>query len=243
AAPQLPTAGLQDASGSINWSMPICELVGLHSIFAFDFDQSLPSNALDRTLASNNVMLKVDPGTCASGLPGSITTVAGNGVAGSSGDGGPATSAQLFASSGVVFDQDGNMFIADSRNNVLRRVDALTHVITTVAGNGIPGYAGDGGPASNAQLNGPTHLTFDGARNFYITDAGNARVRKVDAATSIITTVAGNGIPGFSGDGGPATNAQLNFPDAIALDGSGNLYIGDASNNRVRKVTLTTGVI
>jgi sugar lactone lactonase YvrE/pimeloyl-ACP methyl ester carboxylesterase len=229
----LPTAALQDNGGSISWSMPPCsELVGKHSIFAFD-----------RTLASNNVMLTADVGACPSGPPGTIITVAGNGIPGYSGDGGPATSAQLFASSGVVFDSDGNMFIADSRNNVIRRVDAVMHVITTIAGNGIQGSSGDGGPASSAQLNGPTHLTFDGVRNFYITDAGNARVRKVDAATRVITTVAGNGTPGFSGDGGPAINAQLNFPDAIALDGSGNLYIGDASNNRVRKVTLTTGVI
>jgi sugar lactone lactonase YvrE len=229
----LPTAGLQDNSGSINWSMPPCsELVGMHSIFAFD-----------RTLASNNIMLTADVGTCPSGPSGTIFTVAGNGTSGYSGDGGPAISAQLSGSSGVVFDSDGNMFIADSRNNVLRRVDALTHVITTIAGNGIPGYSGDGGAAINAQLNAPTHLTFDGVRNFYITDAGNARVRKVDATTLVITTVAGNGTPGFSGDGGPAINAQLNFPDAVALDGSGNLYIGDALNNRIRKVSLTTGVI
>lgn len=230
----LPTANLtDDNTGIINWDMPICsELVGLHSVFAFD-----------TTLASNNVMQTVDASTCPSGLPGTITTVAGNGIAGYSGDGGPATSAQLFGSSGVVFDRDGNMFIADSRNNVIRRVDAVTHVITTIAGNGIPGYSGDGGPARNAQLNGPTHLTFDGVRNFYITDASNARVRKVDAVTSVITTVAGNGIPGFSGDGGPATNAELNFPDAIALDGSGNLYIGDALNNRIRKIAAATGLI
>ena len=175
--------------------------------------------------------------------PGTILTVAGNGTAGYSGDGGPATSAQLLVPSGVAFDGGGNMFIADSSNNVVRRVDATTGDITTIAGTGAAGYSGDGGPGTAAQLNRPTHVVFDRTVNLYITDAGNARIRQVNAVTGEITTVAGNGTSGYSGDGGPATSAELNFPDGVALDNDGNLYIGDAQNNRIRKVTIATGII
>lgn len=176
-------------------------------------------------------------------LPGTMTTVAGNGMGGYSGDDGPATNAELSTPTGVAFDGGRNMFIADSKNNVIRRVDASTGVITTIAGNGIAGYSGDGGPATSAQLNGPTHAVFDRTVNLYITDANNNRIRKVDSSTGLITTVAGNGISGFSGDGGPATSAELNFPDGVGLDSEGNLYIGDAANNRIRKINVTTGVI
>jgi len=174
---------------------------------------------------------------------GTIVTVAGNSTAGYSGDGGPATSAELFVPSGIAFDGGGNMFIADSKNNVIRRVDAATGVISTIAGNGTAGFSGDGGSATSAELNGPTHVVFDQTVNLYITDANNNRIRKVNAATGIITTVAGNGIAGFSGDGGQATVAELNFPDGIALDGSGNVFIGDARNNRIRRLNTVTGVI
>jgi len=176
-------------------------------------------------------------------LPGTITTVVGNGTAGYSGDQGAATSAQLFTPTGVAFDGGGNMFIADFGNNVIRRVDAGTGVITTIAGTGIAGYSGDGGPATSAQLNGPTHVVFDRTVNLYITDANNNRIRKVNAVTGVITTVAGNGLAGFSGDGGPATSAELNFPDGVALDSMENVYIGDARNNRIRKLDVTIGVI
>lgn len=234
----------QDSSGAVaplpasqpqggNLTLLACsETAGLHSIFAFD-----------TVLASNNVMQTVDPAACSTGPVGTITTVVGTGTAGYSGDGGSASSALLSQPAGIAFDPSGNMFIADSNNNVIRRVDASTQVITTFAGTGAASYSGDGGPAASAQLNHPTHVVFDAVGNLYVTDANNARIRRVDTNTLIITTVAGNGIPGYSGDGGPATSAQLNFPDGIGLDGSGNLYIGDALNNRVRKLDIATGII
>jgi hypothetical protein len=176
-------------------------------------------------------------------LPGTILTVVGNGTAGYLGDGGAATNAELFGATGVAFDGGGNMFIADFKNNVIRRVDAGTGVITTIAGTGTAGYSGDGGRASSAQLNGPVHVVFDRTVNLYITDVNNNRIRKVDVGTGIITTIAGNGTAGFSGDGGPATSAALNFPDGIGLDAAENIYFGDALNNRIRRVDATTGVI
>jgi hypothetical protein len=174
---------------------------------------------------------------------GTISTVAGNGSAGYSGDGSAATSAQLNAPSGVAFDGNGNMFIADYVNNAVRRVDSGTGIITTIAGTGLAGYSGDGGPGTVAQLNGPSHVAFDRTTNLYITDAGNERIRKVDALTDQIVTVAGDGNSGSSGDGGPAINAELNYPDGIALDSDGNVYIGDALNNRVRELTIATASI
>lgn len=176
-------------------------------------------------------------------LAGTIQTIAGNGSPGYSGDGGPAIGAQLYSPSGLAFDGGGNMFIADSSNNAIRRVDVSTTLIATIAGTGVPGYSGDGGPGTAAQLNGPTHVVFDRTVNLYITDANNERIREVDALTDQITTAAGTGIAGFSGDGGSATSAELNFPDGVALDSNGNLFIGDALNNRVREVTIATGDI
>lgn len=181
--------------------------------------------------------------TIAANLPGTITTVAGNGTAGYSGDGGAATSAQLSTPSGIAFDHSGNMFIADSSNNVIRRVDASTAEISTIAGTGTAGFSGDGGLGTVAQLNGPTHVVFDRSINLYITDANNERIREVDALTDQITTIAGTGVAGFSGDGGAARSAQLNFPDGVALDTNGDLFVGDALNNRVREVTVATGNI
>jgi sugar lactone lactonase YvrE len=222
-----------DGSGNANWIMPQCsQTVGVHSVFGFD-----------GILASNDVMQAVDPATCAIGTTGNITTIAGTGVGGYSGDNGPASNAHLFVPSGIAFDPSGNMFIADSSNSVIRRVDAITHTITTVAGTGVPGFSGDNGPAGNAQLNDPTHVVFDRSGNLYITDAQNERIRKVNTSTGTITTVAGNGTAGFSGDGGPATSAELNFPDGVGLDASDNVYIGDALNNRIRKLDVTTGII
>ena len=170
---------------------------------------------------------------------GIISTVAGNGVPGSSGDGGPATSAQLYALA-VTVDSAGNLYIADhgdrygGSDRVLKV--SLAGIITTVAGNGLPGFSGDGGPAIAAQLSDPAGLAVDGGGNLYIADSSNGRIRKV-TPSGIITTVAGNGASGYSGDGGPATDAQLNFPDGIAVDRTGNLYIADNGNNRIRKVT------
>lgn len=165
---------------------------------------------------------------------GVITTVAGNGTAGSSGDGGPAGSAELFAPDGVTVDGAGNLFIADSPSRVRKITPA--GVISTVAGNGTPGFGGDGGPATSSEIYGPMGLAVDGAGNLFIADINNDRIRKVTAAGTI-STVAGNGSVGFSGDGGPATSAELNAPFGVAVDTAGNLYIADTGNYRIRKVT------
>ncbi len=178
--------------------------------------------------------------TSASGI---ITTVAGTGTAGYSGDGGQATSAQLHSPNAVALDGAGNLYIAEYGNNRIRKVTVANGVITTVAGNGTAGYSGDGGQATSAELNAPTLAVVDGAGNIYIADRGNSRIRKVTVATGVITTAAGNGVAGYSGDGGQATSAELNLPQGIALDGSGNLYIADSSNNRIREANISSGVI
>ena len=175
----------------------------------------------------NNCIRKVD----ASGV---ISTVAGNGTGGYSGDGGPATSAELSTPSGVAVDASSNIYIADSSNNCIRKVDA-SGVISTVAGKGTGGYSGDGGPASSAELSSPFGVAVDASGNIYIADDKNNRIRKVDAS-GVISTVAGNGTGGYSGDGGPATSAQLNSPSGLAVDSSGNIYIADTTNYRVREV-------
>ena len=154
---------------------------------------------------------------------------------GFSGDGGPATAAELNAPRGVAVDASGNLYIADALNNRIRKVSS-DGIITTVAGNGSLSYSGDGGLAADAQLSGPRGLAVDGAGNLFIADFDNNTVRKI-SASGIITTVAGNGVAGFSGDGGPATSAQLNGPWGVAVDRAGNLFIADSANNRVRRVS------
>ena len=168
---------------------------------------------------------------------GVITTVAGSGRFGSAGgDGGAAVAARLWEPSGVAVDGAGNLYIADRRNDRIRKVDAAG-VITTVAGDGTEGFGGDGGPATAAQLDGPRGVALDGAGNLYIADTGNHRIRKVDAAGAI-STVAGREL----GDGGAATGARLRSPAGVAVDGAGNLYIADPGNGRIRKVDAA-GVI
>ncbi|MDP9442396.1 MAG: right-handed parallel beta-helix repeat-containing protein [Actinomycetota bacterium] len=173
---------------------------------------------------------------------GAITTVAGTGVFGYSGDAGPATHARLSFPHGVAVDGSGNVYIADTGNDRVRKVDA-SGTITTVAGTGGDGYSGDGGPATAAELSSPYGVAVDSAGNLYIADTINHRIRKVDASGTI-TTVAGTGDHGYSGDGGPATQAQLRLPRGVAVDNSRNLYIADTLNSRVRKVdasgTITT---
>ena len=178
----------------------------------------------------NNVVRRVSPN-------GTISNYAGNGGAGSSGDGSAATSAQLHGPEGLAVDAAGNLFIADTLNAKVRRVSAASGVITTVAGSGTPGYGGDGSAATSAQLNLPIGVAVDSSGNVYIADFGNSRVRKVSASGATIGTVAGNGSTGYSGDGGPAVKAQLNGPQGVAVDAAGNLYIADTENNAIREVT------
>jgi sugar lactone lactonase YvrE len=170
-----------------------------------------------------------------------ITTVAGNGVADFTGDGGPAAAASLDDPSGLVLDSSGNLFIADALNHRVRRVDASSKVITTFAGSGPTGlglgqFGGDDGPATAAQLNVPIGLAFDRGGNLFIADALNNRVRKVDATSSVITTAAGTGIAGFSGDGTSAVQSRFNFPWSLAFDAAGNLYVADTQNHRIRAI-------
>ena len=170
---------------------------------------------------------------------GTISTVAGNGNIGFSGDGGAATSAALNGPRGIAVDGAGNLYIADSLNMRIRKVNT-NGVISTIGGTGIAGFAGDGGPAVNAQFSSPMGIVVDGSGNIFIADRGNARIRKIDGS-GVITTIAGTGVPGSGGDNGPATSAQLNIPSGLALDGSGNLYIADQLNHKIRKMALSGG--
>src|SRR5205814_846742 len=174
---------------------------------------------------------------------GNIRTVAGNGTNGFSGDGGPATRAALSHPHGVFGDASGNIFIADAGNQRIREVVAATGNIQTVAGNGQFAFSGDGGPATGAGVDATDGLFVDSAGNIFIADYVNNRVRKVDAATGIIQTVAGNGVGGLNGDGGSATSAELFFPSSVFGDRQGNLLIVDSGNNRIRRVTGLVAVV
>lgn len=183
---------------------------------------------------NDSVVRKVDTN-------GIITTVAGCFASGYSGDGGPATNARLYTPSSVAVDDKGNLFISDVLDECIRRVDT-NGIITTVAGNAAGGFSGDGGPATNALLNsGWTSLdvAVDGAGNLFIVDYANQRIREI-GTNGIILTVAGNGSNGYSGDGGPATSAELNNPGGVAVDGAGNLFIADTGNNVIRKLDFTS---
>lgn len=175
------------------------------------------------------------------GANGIISTVAGNGRMGwNEGDGGPATEAGIYYPWDVTQDGAGNLYIVDYITCTVRKVTP-DGIISTVAGNGQPGYSGDGGLATDAKLRRPTRVAIDAAGNLYITDYGNHRIRKV-ATDGIISTIAGNGLPGFSGDGGLAADAIISSPTALAFDDAGNLLFADYGNNRIRKIG-TDGVI
>jgi sugar lactone lactonase YvrE len=180
---------------------------------------------------NDNIIRKVD-------LAGIITTVAGTGEQGFSGDRGPATSAQLDSPAGVAVDADGNIYIADTHNQRIRRVSG--GIITTFAGTGTSGYSGDGGSPTSAMLSNPSALAVDSSGNLYIADTDNHRIRKITGTT--ITTVAGNGEQDFTGDGSAATSAAIDSPNGVAVDAKGAIYIGDTHNQRVRVVNIA-GII
>lgn len=180
----------------------------------------------------NNVVRKID-------TSGTISTYAGTGTAGFSGNGGPATSAELNNPGQLAVDSNDNLYIADSGNSMVRMVDS-SGTITTVAGSTY-GYSGFGGPATSSQMGNPYGLAFDSSGNLYIADTNDCVVWMVDTSGTI-SVVAGNGTNGESGDGGPATSAKLSNPRGIAVDSSGNLYITEGNGNRVRKVD-TSGTI
>jgi sugar lactone lactonase YvrE len=184
----------------------------------------------------NHRVRRIDPRT------GIINTVAGNGQKGFSGDGGPATAAQFDAPHGVAVDRAGNLYIVDQNNSRIRKVDAGTGIVTTFAGGGSFGRLGDGGPANAAYLSSPADLAFDSAGNLYFSDRFNNRIRKVAAGTGIITTVAGTGQQGTSGNNGPASSAQLYFPESIAIDAADNLYVVD-NYTLIRKIDGRSGII
>ena len=179
--------------------------------------------------------------TSAIAAPSQISTVAGTGEAGYSGDDGPATKAKLNNPFGIVRGSDGALYICDTGNHVIRRVDT-NGIITTVAGTGRKGYSGDGGPALKAELNEPYEVRFD-AENMYFVEMRNHLVRRVDLQSKTISTLAGNGTAGFSGDGGQGRLAALNQPHSIQLDRRGDLYICDIGNHRIRRVDSNSGLI
>jgi uncharacterized protein (TIGR03437 family) len=185
---------------------------------------------------SNDAIRMLTPG-------GTISTVAGSGTSnpGFSGDGGLAIGAKLNNPDAVALDRAGNLYIADGGNNRIRMVTAATGIITTVAGGAVPGFAGDGGPATSARLNTPRGVAVDSAGNIYIADTFNNRIRVV-GANGIVTTVAGVGSGGYSGDGGPATAAQFFFPSSVAVGTGGNLYVADNQNNVIRQLTPVSGL-
>ena len=173
-----------------------------------------------------------------------ITTAVGTGEKGFAGDGGPAAAALLNGPFDVAFDRAGNLYFSDTFNHCIRRVDARSGVITTVAGNGTAGFAGDGGPAVRASLNEPYGIAIDRGGNIFVADRLNRRVRRIDAANGTITTLAGAGEAVYSGDGGAAAQAGLAEPNGLALDADErHLYIADVADHRVRIVDLSSGTI
>jgi sugar lactone lactonase YvrE len=184
---------------------------------------------------ANHVIRRVD-------TTGAITTIAGSGAQGFSGDAGPATAATLDSPQGLALDSANNLYIADTHNHRIRKLNLTTGTLTTIAGTGTPGFSGDNALATTAQLNLPTALAFDTNGNLYLADTGNHRIRKI-SATGIITTIAGTGTQGFSGDAGPATSATIDSPTGLALDAANDLYLADTHNHRVRRIDAATGII
>jgi sugar lactone lactonase YvrE len=227
--------------------LSIAGIIVLMSFLASQAALAVPPSASTAsqlaTTSNGNSATLGRPVALGSSLTSLIYTFAGDGLVGYSGDSGPASVADLNQPNGTVMDSAGNLYIADTGNNVIRKVAAGTGIITTYAGNGIAGYSGDGGPATSAELNLPSGVALDSAGNLYISDDLNFAVRKVAAGTGIITTYAGNGTQGHTGDGGPATSAELGKLAGIAVDGAGNLYVVDQNSPDIRKVAASTGTI
>src|SRR5207302_1260033 len=259
-----PTAVAKDASGNTYifdaWSYRVfnVDTAGKVSVYAgngfsgYSGDGGLATNAqisLGYGLAvdtsgnlfiadtANNVIREVVA------TAGIIQTVVGDGTPSYSGDGGPATSATLSNPNGIFVDASGNLFIADSGNNVIREVVAATGIIQTVVGNGTPSYSGDRKSVVKGNSSNPYGLCGDAYGNRFIADLGNFVIREVVAATGIIQTVVGNGTSSYSGDGVSATSATLSNPYGIFVDASGNLFIADSGNNVIREVVAATGII
>jgi hypothetical protein len=174
---------------------------------------------------------------------GNITTIAGNGDFGFSGDGGPATDAVFADAESIAVDADNNIYFADTRNYRVRKITASSGYISTIAGSVFPGYSGDGGPATSASFRYPVSVGIDPQRNVYVADSSSSVIRKLTVATGLISTIVGSGAANFAGDNGLAVFATLNRPQGSAIDAEGNLYIADTDNDRIRKVTASTGLI
>jgi sugar lactone lactonase YvrE len=214
----------------------------INFIFANNKDQQKQPRFMKRTFYKLAAVLALALGVQAASAQ-TISTAVGTGVSGNTGDGGPATAAQIGKPSFVRADGKGNYYVADSTFSVIRKITSAG-VISTIAGTGTAGYSGDGGAATLAQLAFPTGIAIDTAGNVFISDYFNNCVRKVDALTGNISTYAGiGGSTGYSGDGGLANAAKMTRPGGLACDIAGNLYIADTYNDRVRKVTASTGII
>ena len=172
---------------------------------------------------------------------GIITTIAGTGVMGNTGDNGLATGAEINSPWGIVMDNSGNIYFSDYFENVVRKISA-SGIITRIAGKGIYGYSGDNGPADSAAFENISGLAVDNSGDLYISDVYNSRIRKVNMGSGIIVTIVGDGVHGFSGDNGPATNAKIEDPGGLVFDDAGNLYIADFGNDRIRFVTSVENV-
>src|SRR6058998_3132645 len=175
--------------------------------------------------------------------PETVTNLAGTGVAGFSGDGGPGPAGQTNNPYGLVVGPDGALYFCEVGNHRVRRLDLKSHKLSTVAGTGAKGYSGDGGPALQALLNEPYEVRFDKAGNMFFAEMQNHVIRRVDAKTKIISTLAGTGSPGFAGDGGPAAKSQFRQPHSIAFGPDGAMLVCDIGNNRIRRIDLKTGTI
>ncbi|MGH9597009.1 MAG: Ig-like domain repeat protein [Edaphobacter sp.] len=186
--------------------------------------------------SGNHVVRRVD-------ATGQITTIAGTGTQGFTGDAGPATSAALDSPLGLALDSANHLYIADTHNDRIRKLDLVSGILTTIAGTGTRGFFGDAGPAAAAELNLPAALACDTANNLYVADTGNHRIRRIDAASGVITTIAGTGAQGFSGDNALAEDASLDSPDGLVVDAASNLYLADTHNQRIRRIDATTGII